>query len=141
MAVAPLLAILVACVRPEPPVARTTGGRRPREPRQFSPAEVAALVPVLISRKSGYALVEAGLLPRLAPPEGPVRRGTVRAEAKICVHPDGDVYEATITRSTGTEEYDRAMLQDLRGWHHRPYLKEGRSVAFCYLFATSFTSL
>jgi hypothetical protein len=54
------------------------------------------------------------------------------AQAVVCVHPEGFVYQATLARSTGREDVDKVLLQSIRRWRYRPYVREGKPQAFCH---------
>lgn len=108
------------------PATTVPPGKRCPERRRLSKEEVANLRPV--ERRPGepyYRTCEVFPVPAAFP-------RYVSTRAKICVHPEGFVYNARLERSTGDVELDHELVRLMSTWHYRPLIRDGRVVAFCH---------
>lgn len=103
------------------------------EPPTLSAAERAALQPTWIDNGQGSASQTTCVeIPEL--PESVWlgdRETMLTGETAICVHPDGFVYDAYFTQSTGHEAAERSLLQSFKRWRYQPYVQDGKPQAFC----------
>jgi hypothetical protein len=104
-------------------------GKRCPERRKLSEEELANLRPVKRVPGEPYWRT-CEVFPSVPRTEVPRRYEPARAE--ICVHPEGFVYDARLTASTGDVDLDKALVRSLSTWRYRPMLREGRAVAFCH---------
>jgi protein TonB len=59
--------------------------------------------------------------------------GQRRADAlvKLCLDESGAPKSITIAKSTGFDEADQKIKQDMRGWRYRPTMVDGRPIGAC----------
>lgn len=105
---------------PSPPPAPVPGCSQPPE---LSDDERAALRPVEVK---GLMRRTCEWYPFLKTKESEF--GVFR----ICVHPKGFVYDATLEQSTGDERGDGLLLQAIRRWRYQPIERDGVAIAFCH---------
>lgn len=55
----------------------------------------------------------------------------VRGSLMVCIAIDGSVAAATLQRSTGYGDYDKALASAVRGWRYQPYRMNGTAVPAC----------
>ncbi|HEY0481676.1 MAG TPA: DUF4215 domain-containing protein [Kofleriaceae bacterium] len=57
--------------------------------------------------------------------------GSVKGVVRLCVDTTGLVTESALTERTGYTDYDSKLLENVHGWHYRPFLLNGSPVAVC----------
>jgi len=122
------IATTTSCAWYWAPATTIPPGKRCPEHRKVSAEELANLRPV--KRLPGEPFLRTCEVFPALPETGPAVH--VSPLAEICVHPEGFVYDARITRSSGDVDLDKALVRLMSTWRYRPLVRDGRAVAFCH---------
>lgn len=95
----------------------------PEPPKAITPNELTAI------RTSGNTQIH----PSEVTKNQMLRDGKTSAVGvvKVCISESGKVSEVSLLRPTKYADYDRRLLDGVRGWTYRPYVAQGRHVKVC----------
>lgn len=106
------------------------------KPRPKPPVVVETKAPPIVTPNVAAGLRLSGN-DKIYPPDS-VRvsmvhdgKDSVIGSVKLCVSASGVVESVKTAKSTGYDDYDRALLDAMRGWRYRPYTVNGVATPMC----------